>query len=180
MPIIRVLIFRGTGGVYNSAHPYYGEPALVRAGHVGVSGVIEGKIIGFHPTTEVAEALDGEKELLEALKEKKPQLGRLQDDDAYFERAFELVDETEGRTAVYMYDVEITDETLQSIRSWYTEKKTALYNFPDDDGQFNQGQGNCAIFWLDWFKIPLPLKTGSISRLVKEMQKEGYDKWSRD
>ena len=83
MPIIRVLIFRGTGGVYNPDHPYHGEPALVRAGHVGVSGVIEGKIIGFHPTSEAAEAIGGEKELLEALKDKQPQPGRLQDDERF-------------------------------------------------------------------------------------------------
>lgn len=34
MPVIQILIFRGTGGVHNSDDPYYGEPALVRAGHV--------------------------------------------------------------------------------------------------------------------------------------------------
>lgn len=179
MPIIRVLIFRGTGGVYNPDHPYYGEPALVRAGHVGVSGVIEGKIIGFHPTTEAAEALGGEKELLVALKDKKPQPGRLQDDDAYFKRADELVKETKGRTTVYFYEVEISDETLQSIRSWYTEKKTALYNFPDDDGQFKQGQGNCAVFWQR-FSIPLPVVSGNIREIIQIMDEEGYDKWSSD
>ena len=46
MPVIQVLVFRGTGGVYNAEHPYYSEPALVRAGHVGVAGVIDDKIIG--------------------------------------------------------------------------------------------------------------------------------------
>jgi hypothetical protein len=172
VPVIRVLIFRGTGGVFNTDHPYHGEPALVRAGHVGVSGVINDKIIGFHPTPEAAEALGGEKALLDALKEKKPQPGCLQDDDAHFERAAELVEATEGRTTVYVYDVEISEDTLQSIRSWYTEKKSALYNFPEDDVQFKQGECNCALFWLDWFEIPLPLKTGSISTIVKEMQKE--------
>lgn len=39
MPINRVLIFRGTGGVYNTNHPYHDEPALVRAGHVKVLGL---------------------------------------------------------------------------------------------------------------------------------------------
>lgn len=179
MPIIRVLIFRGTGGVYNPDHPYHGEPALVRAGHVGVSGVIEGKIIGFHPTTEAAESLGGEKELLEALKDKKPQLGCLQDDNTYFERAMELVKETEGRTAVYFYEVEISENTLQSIRSWYTEKKSALYNFPDDDGQFKQEQGNCALFWQR-FSIPLPVVSGNIREIIQIMDEEGYDKWSSD
>jgi hypothetical protein len=179
VPIIRVLIFRGTGGVYNPDHPYHGEPALVRAGHVGVSGVIEGKIIGFHPTSEAAEALGDEKKLLEALGKKKAQPGCLQDDNTFFERAVELVEETDGRTAVYMYDVEISDETLQSIRSWYTEKKSALYNFPDDDGQFKQGEGNCAIFWQR-FSIPLPVVSGNIREIIQIMDEEGYDKWSSD
>jgi hypothetical protein len=48
VPTIQVLIFRGTGGVYNEDSPHYHEPALVRAGHVGVMGIIEGKIIGFY------------------------------------------------------------------------------------------------------------------------------------
>ncbi len=48
MPVIQILIFRGTGGVLNKNRSYYGEPALVRVGHVGVIGVIDDKIIGFH------------------------------------------------------------------------------------------------------------------------------------
>lgn len=179
MPIIRVLIFRGTGGVYNPDHPYHSEPALVRAGHVGVSGVIDGKIIGFHPTSEAAEALGGEKALLERLGKNKPQPGRLQDDNTYFDRAVELVEETKGRTAVYMYDVEISEDTLQRIHSWYTDKKSALYNFPDDDGQFKQGEGNCALFWQR-FSIPLPVVSGNIREIIQIMDEEGYDKWSSD
>ena len=180
MPVIQVLIFRGTGGVFQPEHPRHSEPALVRAGHVGVKGVIEGKIIGFHPTPEAAEALGSERELLKALGDKQPQPGRLQDDDAYFERAAELVATANERTTVYFYEVEISDETLQSIRSWYTEQREALYNFPERDGSFKASESNCAVFWLEWFKIPLPLKTGSIRTLVEEMEKEGYDKWSRD
>lgn len=179
MAIIRILIFRGTGGVYNSEHPYHDEPALVRAGHVGVSGVIEGKIIGFHPTPEAAEALGGETALLETLKQKKAQHGCLQDDDVYFERASELADETNGRTTVYMYEVEISEDTLENIRLWYTEKKSALYNFPSDDGQFKLGECNCAIFWQR-FSIPLPVPTGLIRDIVDRMQADDYDIWSAD
>lgn len=180
MPIIQILIFRGTGGVYNEDHPFYSEPALVRAGHVGIIGIVEDKIIGFHPTPEAAEAAGGEKALLNALKDKKPQPGCLQDDDTYFERAYQLIEVTDGRTTVFMYEVEIAEETLNQIRSWYNDRKEVLYNFPKPDGSFNATESNCAMFWLDWFKIPLPLKTGSISTIVKEMQKEGYSKWSKD
>jgi hypothetical protein len=49
MPTIRLLAFRGTGGVFDEDHPNYQEPALIRAGHVALADVIEGKIIGFSP-----------------------------------------------------------------------------------------------------------------------------------
>lgn len=176
MPIIQVLIFRGTGGVQNKDHPYYGEQALVRAGHVGMAGVIEDKIIGFHPTPEVAKKIGGEDALIEVLANREPQSGRLQDDDAYFLRAYELIEETEGRTTIYTYDVEVSDETLENIRSWYNGKKEALYNFPDKNGQFASDEYNCAIF-LKIFDIPLPARTGSIKDLTDKMKAEEYDTW---
>ena len=177
MPVIQILIYRGTGGVYNSDDPYYGEPALVRAGHVGVIGVIDDKIIGFHPTPEVAESLGGEKPLLNALKDKIAQPGRLQDDDEYFKRAHELSDATNGRTRVYMYEVEISEATLKDIRTWYNEGKEALYNFPDEDGEYTNRESNCVIFWVEWFKIPLLEKTGKIRVLPEKMKLEEYDIW---
>lgn len=177
MPIIQVLIFRGTGGVYTEDHQYYSEPALVRAGHVGVIGIIEDKIIGFHPTSEAAEVAGDEKALLDALRQKRPQPGRLQDDDAYFERAFQLTEATNGRTTVYIYDVEISEETLNEIRSWYNESKEALYSFPNASGQFNERHSNCAMFWFTWFNIPLPKQTGSIKELVEIMKDEEYETW---
>lgn len=176
MPIIQVLIFRGTGGVQDKNHPYYSEQALVRAGHVGVIGVIEGKIIGFHPTTEAAEAVGGEVALIDALIKHEPQRGRLQDDDAYFERAYELVQETNGRTTVYIYDAEISKEMLETIRLWYDKGEEALYNFPDDEGRFAQGEYNCAIFWTR-FGVELPAKTGGIKELTGKMEIEEYEKW---
>lgn len=179
MPIIRILIFRGTGGVYNEDHPHYNEPALVRAGHCGISGIVDDKIIGFHPTPEAAEAVGGEQVLLEALKQKQPQAGRLQDDDVYFERAYELIEATDGRTTIYMYEVEISEETLKQIRSWYNEGKEALYNFPDDDGQFDQGESNCTLFW-ERFSIEMPVRTGSIKALTRFMKLKGYSTWSKD
>lgn len=176
MPVIQVLIFRGTGGVFNVDHPYHDEPALVRAGHVGIAGVIENKIIGFHPTPEAAEAVGGEKELLKALQQKEPQPGRLQADDDYFERAHELRDQTDGRTTVYVYEVEISEETLRQIRSWYNKDKEAPYNFPDDNGQFDDGESNCALFW-NRFDIPMPVGTGQIRDIVERMEDEDYEIW---
>jgi len=175
MTIIKVLIFRGTGGVSNKAHRYYGELALVRAGHVGLSGVIEGKIIGFHPTPEIGEAL-GEEQLIKSLGDHIAQPGRLQDDTVYFERAYELIEETEGRTRVYEYAVEISEETLLEIQSWYTEGQEAPYNFPYEDGLFAEGEYNCAVF-INVFGIPLPAGNGLLSHLIIEMEREGYKQW---
>lgn len=176
MPIIQVLIFRGTGGVQNKAHPHYNEPGLVRAGHVGVAGVIEDKIIGFHPTAAAAEQLGSEERLIKALVRHEPQPGRLQDDTAYFERAYELIEATGGRTIVYTYAVEISDETLAAIQSWYNEKKEAPYNFPNRVGQFQEGESNCAVFWRQ-FDIPLPVVTGSIKALIRIMSEQDYKQW---
>jgi hypothetical protein len=175
MPIIEVLIFRGTGGVTKKDHPSYHELALVRAGHVAVVGIIKGKIIGFHPTPEAAEALGGEEALINALINHQAQPGRLQDDDVYFLRAFELSKEDE-RTTVYTYEVEISDETLAEIEKWYNDHKEAPYNFPNKDGSFAPNESNCATFWLR-FKIALPEETGSIERLTNIMKDEEYDKW---
>lgn len=176
MPTIQVLIFRGTGGVYNEDSPHYHEPALVRAGHVGVMGIIEGTIIGFHPTPEAAEAAGGEEALLNALWDKIPQPGRLQDDNAYFERAYELSEMGE-RTTVYMYEVEISDATLNDIRSWYNNGKEAIYNFPSKQGRFSGTESNCAMFWFTWFRIALPKQTGNIKELVEVMEEEEYSIW---
>ena len=176
MPVIQVLIFRGTGGVLNKNHPYYEEPGLVRAGHVGVAGVIEGKIIGFHPTESAAEQLGSEEALIEALVRHEPQPGRLQDDTAYFERAYELIEDTGGRTTVFIYDAEISEEMLDTIRVWYHEGNEEQYNFPDDEGNFVPGEYNCAIFWTR-FGVELPVKTGSLRELTSKMQAEEYDVW---
>lgn len=175
MTIVKVLIFRGTGGVSNKAHPYYGELALVRAGHVGLSGVIEGKIIGFHPTPEIGEAL-GEEQLIKLLGDHIAQPGRLQDDTVYFERAYELIEATEGRTTVYEYEVEISEERLSEMQSWYTNKQEAPYNFPNIDGSFAEGEYNCAVF-IRVFGIPLPMRSGELRELIRKMKREEYEQW---
>ncbi|MCI0714027.1 MAG: hypothetical protein L0154_27980 [Chloroflexi bacterium] len=102
--------------------------------------------------------------------------GRLQDDDDYFNRAYELIEETNGRTAVYIYDVEVSEEILEGIQSWYNDKHEALYNFPDQSGQLADKEYNCAMF-LKVFDIPLPARTGSLKALTDKMKTENYDRW---
>jgi len=174
--IVEVLVFRGTGGVANKDHPYYGESALVRAGHVGLIGVIEGKIIGFHPTPEAANTFPGEEALITALMNHEPQPGRLQDDTEYFYRAHELAQETNGRTTVYTYSVVISDEMLDTIRQWYDTRRESPYNFPDDDGHCKPGESNCALFWEN-FEIPLPLSNGQLRLLSDYMREEQFEVW---
>lgn len=179
MPIIEVLIFRGTGGVLNQAHPYHDEAALVRAGHVGVLGVIDDKTIGFHPTPAAVALAGGERQILEALSNYQAQPGCLQDDTHHFARAAELRGETDGRTTVYIYAVEITQSTLAAIRRWYNDQREAPYNFPDRVGGFQDDQSNCALFWKR-FGIPLPVTTGIIRELTNEMSEQGYEVWQPD
>jgi hypothetical protein len=180
MPVLDVLIFRGTGGVLNREHPHYDEPGLVRAGHAGIAGVIDGRIIGFHPTAEAVEEAGGERELLEALSRHESQPGCLQDDTAIFERAHELSEAGE-RTTVYIYSVNVSDSTLATIRAWYNEQKETPYNFPDrKTGTFSGQESNCAIFWLKHFQIPLPVKTGQIKLLIDVMKEEEYEVWEKN
>jgi hypothetical protein len=176
MPIIRLLAFRGTGGVFDEEHDYYQEAGLIRAGHVALADVIEGKIIGFSPTPEAAEALGGEQALLEALGEHIAQAGRLQDDTAIFERAQALANQGE-RTQVWELPIEVSEATLDAIKSWYNEKKEYLYNFPDSQGNFPEGEANCATF-PKHLSIDVPATTGKLSDYLDAMKLKGAKEWS--
>jgi len=132
MPVIKIIAFQGTGGVFNSDSPYYGrEPGLVRAGHVGLEGVIPDKIIGFAPTPEAAEVAGGDQPLLDMLGEYVAQEGRLQNSLEVFLRALELIEETGGRTTIWELEIEVLDICLNRIRAWYNDKCRATYNFPN-------------------------------------------------
>jgi hypothetical protein len=176
MPTIFIVGFRGTGGVTNTRHPHFREPALVRAGHVAIGGVIPDKLIGFSPTPEAIEAAGGELALLELLKEHIAQVGRLQDDTAIFERAKELAAKGE-RTVVWQWEVEVADETVETIKQWYNEKKEAKYNFPDEiDGTFQPDEYNCALF-PSVLGMPLPSSDGNVNKYIDEMVSKGAIRW---
>lgn len=183
MPIIQLVAFRGTGGVINRNSPYFGqEPGLVRAGHVGLKSILADDpeaIIGFSPTPDATNALGGEQDLLDKLvKEHDAQPGCLQDDTAVFERAYELIDETRGRTTVWMLDVEISDDALREIRSWYTEQYTAKYNLPEKEPpEFQEGQYNCATFPAK-LNVPIPAATGKLQQYIKYMIEKGAVEWT--
>jgi hypothetical protein len=180
MPTIRILAFRGTGGLFDEEDPHYTEPALIRAGHVALADVIEAVIIGFSPTSEAAEKLGGEKALLLALQKHQAQTGRLQDDTTIFERAQALALQGE-RTEVLELVVEISEETLATIKSWYNEKKESLYNLPiDEEGEaeFKDGEYNCATF-PSFLDIPSPALTGLLRDYLYAMRQKGAKSWTR-
>jgi hypothetical protein len=177
MPTIRLVAFRGTGGVYNHEHPHFNEPALVRAGHVALADVVEGKFIGFSPTPAAAQAAGSEDALLLMLAKREAQPGCLQDDTAVFERAADLADAGE-RTTVWQLEIDVDDETLSEIRTWYNEKREALYNFPDEDGMFEDNEYNCAVF-PSRFKISLPVMSGSVKLYIRAMRLQGATKWQK-
>lgn len=179
MPIIQIVAFRGTGGVIDPGHPYFGQEAgLVRAGHVGLQGVMPGKIIGFSPTPEAAGAAGGEQALLEKLvNEHEPQPGCLQDDTHHFLRAYELIAETDGKTTVWEIDVEVSEETLETIREWYNQKYERMYNLPNPEPpEFREGEYNCATF-PTVFDLPIPAATGKLASYIAVMRIQGARLW---
>jgi hypothetical protein len=74
--------------------------------------------------------------------------------------------------------IEVSEETLDAIKSWYNEKKEYPYNFPNDEGQFAEGEANCATFPHE-LKIPLPANTGLLKRYISAMQEKGARLWKR-
>ncbi len=179
MPVIQLLAFRGTGGILNQNSPYFeSEPGLIRAGHVGLQGVIEDKIIGFSPAPEAIKSAGSEQKLLDMLVRKhQAQVGQLQDDTAIFNRAYELIDETHRRTTVWMLDVEVSQETIERLIKWYNEKYTALYNLPErQPPEFEDNEYNCATFPAK-LDVPVPARTGKLQLFIKYMIEKGAVQW---
>ena len=175
MPTIFLLGFRGTGGVTDQENRHFSEPALVRAGHVAIGGVIPDIFIGFSPTPEAAEVAGGELELLKLLKAHIAQPGCLQDDTIVFHRAKKLSADNK-RVTVYKLNIEVSDETLETIKEWYNEKKEAKYNFPNKDGTFEPDEYNCGTFPA-LLGVPIPSSSGLIESYLQVMKDKGASEW---
>jgi hypothetical protein len=175
MPEIYLVGFRGTGSVTDEESPYFSEPALVRAGHVAIGGVIPDTLIGFSPTPEAAEAAGGELALLKLLKDHIAQHGRLQDDTAVFNRAKALAAQGE-RTTVFKLTIQVSDETFKTIETWYNDQKEAKYNFPNEDDTFEPDEYNCGTFPA-LLGVPIPSHSGSIKTYIGEMILKGAIEW---
>lgn len=175
MPTIQLVAFRGVGGVFNDDHPLHSESALIRAGHVALGNIIGDKLIGFSPTEQALQNAGSENALLEQLKHYVAQEGKLQDDTAIFHRAQALA-ETGERCTVWQLNIDISEEVLETIRQWYNKDKRALYNFPDENGQFETDEYNCATF-PQRLGVTIPADTGYVKDYVRAMRLQGATKW---
>jgi hypothetical protein len=173
MKKIFLIGFRGTGFIDPQ---YLNEPALIRAGHVGIA--FEGEIdfiLGFHPTSEAIVAIGGEDIAIEHLRENEPLEGTLQADYEIFQRAHTL-SESGSRTQVWQMVIEVTDENFAAIRSqateWYTDKKLFIYAFPPRNQPPLEDRDNCATFPRR-LGIEIPENTGQLARYIPALQAVG-------
>lgn len=169
--------FRGTGGFYNPK--YKAEPALIKAGHIGIQFEDDARIFGFHPTLTAEDEAGGEDAIVELLRSHVPQTGCVQDDTAIFERANVLFNQGE-RTEVLALIYEVSEEAFQKIKQtlleWYNIKKEFQYNFPDEEGQFEENQYNCATF-PELLGLTLPVKDGRLAFYIEKMLEQGAVGW---
>lgn len=165
--------FRGTGF---SDDRYTQEPALVRAGHIGLA--FEGAeflILGFHPTAEASAAFDDEEAAIEWLKEGNSLPGTVQEDSAIFERAFVLAEQG-ARTIVWQVSIELDDSEFERVFSqifqWYTEKTTFTYAFPSRGMDSPTDQDNCATFPRR-LGLSIPEPTGQLVKYMAALEAIG-------
>lgn len=173
MKTIYLIGFRGTGF---RDHKYSNEPALIRAGHVGIA--FEGdemQIYGFHPTPEAAESLGNDEAVIDWLKRLKTLQGALQLDTEVFVRAHELA-KGGARTQVWQMSVPLADEIFEQIKSqallWYTRKKAFNYSFPPEEPL--PDRDNCATFPRR-LGLPLPEKTGQLTYFIPALAAMGSE-----
>jgi hypothetical protein len=176
VPTVYLLGFRGTG---DFDHPQYAhEPALIKAGHVGLQLEGDERVFGFHPTVAAAEQAGGEKALIELLKEHQAQDGTVQEDTAIFQRARALAQQGE-RTTVWVIAYEFTTAEFEAFQNqlldWYVHEKIFRYNFPKTDGSFNLGEYNCALF-PKLLGLAIPSLDGNL-RVYIEALKRGGTEW---
>jgi hypothetical protein len=174
MKKVYLIGFRGTGF---REEQFKNEPALIRAGHVGIA--FEGdeeNVIGFHPTLEAVEQVGGGDAAIAWLKSGNSLEGALQKDYPIFLRAFELAQQG-ARTTVWQVVVELADDEFERVReqaiTWYNQHKVFAYVFPSDEPM--PDRDNCATFPR---RLGLPLldRVGQIKDYVRALQEQG-EQW---
>jgi hypothetical protein len=177
MKYIRLLAFRGTG--FRSLE-FHHEPALIRAGHVGIMFEGEDIIYGFHPTHQAVIDAGGEEAILRNLRDHVRQHGCLQDDTSIFLRAKELAEQgshTNVYELVYEVSIEEFEQILRRTRDLYETKDEFWYNFPHHDlGGFAPNEYNCSTF-PSLLGIHIPSESGVVHIFIEAMQKLGAVEW---
>ncbi len=174
---IYLIAFRGTGGF--DSPKYMNEPALIKAGHVGIQFEGEQRVFGFHPNPQTSENMGGEDKVIELLRQHIAQPGTIQDDTEIFVRAYTLSVQGE-RTEVLALSYELSEERYQEIRVklllWYNEQTQFQYNFPQEGGGFPSGEYNCSTFPL-LLGINIPTESGLLHEYVALMRQQGAESW---
>lgn len=172
-----LIAFRGTGGFNNPS--YKDEPALIKAGHVGIQFEGDERIFGFHPSPQAESVAGGEEKITDLLKDHIPQPGIVQIDTLIFERAFHLARQGE-RTEVLALTYELPDDTFekacQTLLQWYNIQKVFWYNFPPIEGSFKEDEYNCATF-PQLLGLEIPSKDGVLHNYLNEMREQGAILW---
>ncbi len=174
MPTIQIVAFRGTGGLVNADHKYHREPAMVRAGHIAVGGVVPGKLVGFSPTRDaLTKAGDEEKLLKQLIEARIPQDGNLKDDTFIFERAHAIADgDPKAGTEVWQLAQEVNQEIVQKVQNWYNNEIEASYALPFKGSEnFPPNTFNCLTFLFDVIGINPIVRTGYMSIFMPEFKK---------
>jgi hypothetical protein len=177
MPKVSLVAFRGTGNF--KSPKYRDKPGLIKAGHVGIQLEGDKRIFGFSPPPRVSEVVGGEEKLLELLLEHVAQTGTVQDDTEIFKLAYQLHQQGE-RTEVIVLEQKLEEKEFEAIKEalldWFRNEKTYLYNLPYEDGTFEDGQCNCAIFPI-LIGIKLPTENGNLRVFLEAMREQGAKSW---
>jgi hypothetical protein len=165
---ITLVAFRGVGKDERFRH----EPALIKAGHVGIQFEGRSEVYAFRPTDEAIREAGGEAATLESLYNGEALVGSIYDDSNAFKQGFDLYEKYKGSaipcpTVVIAIDYQFRDdeydEIMAEVESWYNENKKAIYGFPGESDR-----ENCATF-LTRFGIPLPAQSGQLRVFIRAM-----------
>lgn len=171
MKTIYLVGFRGVG---YRMEAFKDESLLIKVGHVGFAFEgEEGRVFGFHPTTDAARAIGEDAAIIAHLKRLQSLPGTVHDDTAIFRRAHALA--VAGvRTQVWQFGIPVSDDEFDRIRAlvwlWYTEQKTFPYAFPSEE--LTPDSDNCATFPRR-LGLPLPEPTGQLVAYVPRLAASG-------
>lgn len=156
---------------------YKAEHGLIQLGHVGIAFEDDPTfILGFHPAPEAIEAIGGQEAALAWLRNRKDGNrldGRLQNDVAIFERAYEI-SQSNPQTSVWELAQDVDDAVFETVRNqafeWYNEKRIFPYALPLPSREIEWD--NCATFPRR-LGLVLPEASGQLQHYIPVLQAGG-------